>query len=629
MQVKDIWEEAKEAAGLCSDTIMYRTLTRAVELLANEGLFDPMIGTVDFYVEGGYYVALPRDVKTPIRVNINNNPSFVRSRLYEYQANTDGSNDEEELGWMWHDKGYSPIQDEQKLPSKLRYQVTDAADEGKTCTVIGTDSDGRRIKNVLVGTLADMEEGENTFQEILSVTREETVGEALLVAEDGAVARYYGDETHPEYRVIKLSQTGVAVRMIYRKHVFKLTSQEDIIPLHSAMAVIRAVEAVRLMLKSKYADAQAVLMEATRFLTKEQDTRDEAQTLAVNLEITNAINQNISTNEVLIVADIYDLACDILGPMGRQKVFDRINDAIEVLQNKSKWDSTTGWCDIWKDDHCPTNTTTNRCGDGYFVLPRYIRAIESLNFCGRPMIPRNRWYEFHVNGNGSMPRSSAGTWDDIGDTVIINSLRTLEGRIVPIKCIAVPEDARDDDLVIRIFGIERLEDDSEVEVWRDSEKGWLCPCKSSAFTLPEDAPNFVRFDRIKRNKQSKGFIRLIEDPDSDGDLLLGYWYPDELEPTYRLIKVPSCKSQKVRVRYRKRTAKISGLNDIINLRSRIALELALRAVAVRGKDLSLSVALETQAAQYLLDEQVASNPIQQGGLQIAPGSIAALTENIS
>jgi hypothetical protein len=632
MQVSDVWEEVKEAAGLCDETVLYRTLTRAVELLANEGLFDPLLGTVDMYVDGGYYIALPRDVKTPLRINIDNNPSFFRNRLYEFQANTNGTNEGEEVGWQWHERGYSPIQDELKLPSKLSYQVNSDADVGKTCKVTGTDADGRLFSEELIGALASPTESTRVFQEVRSVQREETEDEAFLVADTGAIGRYYADEIQPEYRVIKLSKTGVAVRMLYRKHVFKLKAQDDIIPLHSPMAVIRAVEAVRLMLKSRYVDAQAVLMEAIRSISKEQDTRDEGQNLALGLEVTNAINRNISTNEAMIVADFYDMASEILGPLGRQKLFDRINDGIEILQNKAKWDSTLGWCDIWKADHCLNDSNRrNGCGDGYFVLPRFVKAVEALNFCGQPMMPRNQWFEYHLNGTGSRDRSSSGTWDDVGNTCIINFLPIDPDTklTIPTQVLAVPEDSRDEDTVIRIYGFERKTDGTDVEVWRDGVKGWVCPCKTDeAYELPDGSPEFVKIDRIQREQSSNGFIRLIRSPIEDEDLLLGYWYPDELEPSYRLIKVPCCKSAKIRIRYRKRSGKISGLNDIVNIRSRVAIECILRSLAIRSSDIAAAGALEAQAAQYILEEQAASNPIQAGGLQFDPGTCPALTENI-
>ncbi len=521
MQVKDIWEEAKESSGICNETILYRTLTRAVELLANEGLFDPLLGTVDFFVEGGYYVALPRDVKTPIRINIDNNPSFTRSRLYEYQPNTDGSNDEEEVGWMWHEKGYSPIQDEKKLPSKLRYQVTSADDEGKTLTVLGTDEDGRQHREILVGALNDPDESQYAYHELKHVVREETTTEAWLLAETAPVGRYYPDETQPEYRVIKLSKTGVAVRMLYRKHTFKLTSQEDIIPLHSAMAVLRAVDAVRMMAKNKYAEAKESLTEAIKFITKEQDTRDEAQSLAVNLEITNTINRNISTNDVLIVADIYDKASDIIGPVGRAKLFDRITDAIELLSNKSKWNSVLGWVDVWKANNCESLYISNRrpglCkGHGFFVLPRYVKAVEALNWCGEPTIPRNQWFEYHLNGPGTQRRSDCGTWTDFGETCIINFLPLDPDtkRVVPTKIMAIPDNSLDEDHEIRVFGMERLSSGEEVEVWRDGIKGWLMPCKASTYQLPSDAPAFIHIETFRRSRNSTGFIRVLGFPQS-------------------------------------------------------------------------------------------------------------------
>lgn len=910
MRVKDIWDEVVEATGTCDEKVNFRAITRAVELLANRGLFDPLIATIDFTVDGGFLIALPRDVKTPIRLNINNNPAFSRSRIFEFAPNTNGTNDGPEIGWQWHERGYACIQDERKLPSPLRYKVEAEADNGKTLKVRGIDPEGYERSETLIGALADPTPSQFTYAEVRSVTREATIAEAYLLAETGNIARYYFDEEQPEYRVIKLAQTGVAVRMLYRRHVFEITSQDDIIPLHSAMAVIRAVDAVRLMMKKKYADATAALEEAAGIIGLEQSTRDDAELLSGTMELQSATNTNINTNDVLIVADIYDMAAEIIGPVGRAKLFDRITDAVNALANKSQWESTLGVVDVMRAQNCGEIVPAGkRCrGDGYFVLPRYVGAVLAANTNGEPGIPRNRWFEFHLNGTGETKFASCGTWDDAGDVVIINQFpRGERCRIVPTKVLAIPDNALDADKSITIFGLERLSDGREVEVWRNNKPGWVCPCKADDYQLPNDAPAFVKIDRIKRDatigfvrlvgfSEPKTFIALVGDigrdnsasngvaafikaqnpqdiillgdnnyeigsadtidanigkkfrtyifpwqgnstiaplalgetdatanhlwpvlgnhdwgnifpnnnglnsikaytdyftlpnngryytkvfgdvqvffldsdpnePDGNtigsvqyqwlrarvaestarwkvcvfhhtprsagiqhgsytpmrwdfadmgihavvaahnhnyerreeggvlyftagtgasnldgfqaspsqfslvriqtngalfmeatrnslkftfkntageildtreltnstpasGELLLGYWYPDELEPKYRMIKVPGCCSQRLRLRYRKRTNKVTSLHDVLNLRSRLALENMLRALANQPTDPMKAQGYEALALQYLAEEQLAQNPIVAGGLQFDPGTSPGFNDNV-
>jgi len=509
MQVSDIWEELVESTGSCDEAVNYRALTRAVELLANEGSFDPLIGTVDFIIDGGYLIALPRDVKTPLRLNINNNPSFARNRIFEFSPNAPGSVDGIEIGWQWHERGYSPIQDEVKLPSKLKYNLVSSDDIGKTLTIFGTDTAGRRRTETIIGALTDHIQSRYAYGEVLNVTREATTDEAYLVADTGNIARYYADEENPEYRVIKLSQTGVAIRMLYRKHVFRLKAQTDIIPLHSAMAVIRAVEAVRLMQKQKNDEAQPILAEAIRMIGKEQESRDEGTTLSGTLEVQTAINTNINTNDVLIVADIYDRASDILGGIGRAKVFDRITDAIEVLQNKTQWDSVLGNADICRAANMQSyEERGKRSAYGYFVMPRYVDTVLAVNLHNQPVVPRNQWFEFHLNGPGSGGWLGCGNWQDAGKVCIVNGLPRNGRKVTPVNVVAIPDNSLDDGKSVKVYGIERTISGREIEVYRNGERGWNCPCQSAGYSLPADAPDFVRIDRITR-EATVGFVRFV------------------------------------------------------------------------------------------------------------------------
>lgn len=858
MQVSDIYAELSEATGTCDEAVNFRAITRAIEMLANQGLFDPLIGTVNFTVNGTYYIALPRDVKTPIRLNIDTNPSFARSRIFEFSQNTDGSNDGPEIGWQWHDRGYSCIQNQISTiyPVKVAYGVFNQQDAGLTLKVSGLDQNSHEVSEVLVGQGAGPDHpaltySTNSYREIRSVTRQITSGDCVLLAQTGetTLARYYPDETNPQYRVIKLGKTNVSIRMLYRKNVFKITSQDDIIPLNSAMAVIQAVNAVRLMLKMKYEESAAAMAIAVGLITQEQQSRDENESISSSVEVQTATNNNINVNDVLIVADIYDMACEIFGSIGRHNVFDRITDAINILSNKSQWDCLLGTVDVYRSNNYPDPLATAPSNHfGYFALPRYVGAVLGVNVDGRAGIPRNRWFEFHLNGGGSWRMGcDGGAWDELGDVVIINQLprdRTTR-RVIPALLIATPENSLDEDLHIAIYGIERLDDGREVEVYRNGKPGWLCPCKVGQFHLPDGTPKFVRIDRVIKD-DSAGFIRLrivtqnyipdipevptqdtiiVEDdfdsltvslltagspsftyygqysyPDDGADPyvkfysdiglthlvaqgfppvpanlsassiltlpestirmsgfqnrsdplyfiltrtyivpsnpsvlqdsiaitppygiaftaghpqpaqsltiygstqfsgvqictlyldaahtiavgggvlpnvqivdpviafftitipdhttasfvitriyatgspevpavnmltgeILGYWYPDEIEPRYRLIRVGHncCKNGVVRIRYRKRTGKVSSMYDLLNLRSRVAMENMMRSIQMMASNPQGALALESMAVQYTEEEMLANNPIQAGTLQFDPGTSPGVEWNI-
>lgn len=522
MLVSEILDEVKEAVGKCDTAFALRTLTRAVQLLANKGLIDPLIGYFDFTVSDNYFVALPRDVKTPLRININKKPAFSRARLYEFHINSEGTTDADDLGLSWADRGYSPIQDEKKLPGALGYKVSHASDNGKTITVTGLDEAGRQQTETLTGNATTPVAGSVTFHKIERVVREATNYEAFLWCNGTNVcAQYYADETIPEYRVIKLSRTASHVRVMFRRKVYSVRTVDDFIPMHSEMAVIQACKAVRFLATDQNDKAAAALAMAEMFLKEEQSSREEHNAIAGGQEDQPAIDSAIFMRDGVVVGDVYDAASRIFGPVGRRALFDRITTAIELLSHKGQWDSRIGVVDVFTADntgavnyHTPLGQTWG-LGLGYYVLPRHVETPLAISYrCGQT-IPRNRWFEFHMNGDGAMSDfSSCGTWDDAGEVCLMRPL-PLDGAqepkdrsVEPTYLVAVPDDAQDNETEVRIYGFERDANDRDIEVWRNGERGWLCPCVKDSYDPGAGAPRWTAVERITKG-ESKSFIRLF------------------------------------------------------------------------------------------------------------------------
>lgn len=628
MRLIDVKEQIKEAVGACGDSsVIGRTVTTAVELLANKGLLDSLQGYLDI-VAAGRTIALPREVKVPIRININGNPSFSRSRMFEFSQATGGTIEGDEVGFAWADRHYAVIQDETKLPDKVSYLVTDADDAGKTCTIKGRTADGVIRTETLVGATSTPTESTYTYVDLIRVVREATESEAFLQTSEGACARYYADEEEPKYRVIKLSKVADSVRILYKKHVPTISDDQDEIPIDSRMAIIQMCKAVRLMSEDKWDEAAKAEDNAIRFLREEQDSRDLGVTTGLLFDSQRVANLNISTREMIIVADIYDEAAQIFeqGIIGQKTLFDKITTAIEVLANKAQWDSLVGYADIWKSDTTEEENYSGK-GNGFFVLPRDVERILALNVCGSPKEARNKWYEFHLNGSGERNYSSGCTWDDVGTVVTVNRLPIDPDtkKITPTTLYAQPASSEDDGTEVRIFGIEELSDGSWVEVYRDGVRGWLCPCVDGSESPGSNPPQFVRIDRITK-AESTGFISLFR---SD-DVLMGYWEPDELEPNYQMIKVNSGRERRIRIRYRRRWRKISSLYDPIFIRSRIAILNMLRALkAQEAGNTSGAIEMENLAVQYIKDEQRAMDPVGRSGLQINRATSPLVSFNIS
>lgn len=105
----------------------------------------------------------------------------------------------------------------------------------------------------------------------------------------------------------------------------------------------------------------------------------------------------------MIVNDVFDDCKKLIGKCSDQEVFDHITDAIEVLDNKSTWNASVGLVDICAMSDCKSLT-----------LPREVETPLAVNVGGQPRYFRNRWHEFHLNGEGSM-KNTPWTWDDSGD----------------------------------------------------------------------------------------------------------------------------------------------------------------------------------------------------------------------
>lgn len=640
MRVSDIIAEVAEAVGKCVDDAgLFKRITRGVELLANKQLVDPLLATYEFSTAEGYFVALPRDCKTVLKVNINDTPSFSRSRLFEFQLNTDGTVGEaEENGMSWRDWGYLPIQDEKKLPGVLTYKATNAADGGKTATVFGRDEDGREISETVTASSGTPTAGSLTFHKIHRVFREATAYECSLLANSEVVAQYYGDETEPEYRIIKLSKNPASVRVLYRKRVFALTTLDDFIPLDSQMAVVYAAKAAAYYAQDEDAKADAALARAVMFQEEEQRSRDEHNELAAASEIPTATDTIFSVRDGIVVGDVYDVAANVFGPVGRRKLLDHITTAFEVLRNKAHWDASLGWVDVYLPDNEGAVTHTSATGHGYFVLPRFVEAPISVNLIKQPMIPRNKWFEYHLNSFGERDTSPVGAWDDCGEVCITRPLALDPDedadvrRIKPVKVVAVPDDSADNETSVRIYGQERLADGRDVEVRRNNELGWLCPCVAGSYNPGADAPDFTAIDRIVTAEHT-GFIKLRVTAEVSAvwtlGVELGNWYPDETEPKYRMVKLPTSKARRIRVLYRKRATKFTSLLEPVQLRSRLAIESMLRSLKARETDLAAALQYEADAKRLLAEERINSGPSDTAVMQFDYSVMAGVTGQVA
>jgi hypothetical protein len=650
--VSDIIGEVEQVTGRCDTPYLFAILTRAVETLARKACatsvtFDPLQVYVDLPVQQDYYVFLPYQVEKPIKINLNGNPAFSHSDLYEFTQNGPGSADIE-AGWQWQDRLTSPIQRRFPRGGNLTLSAMSDSESDEDLTlqikVRYRDRSDHVITIPIAPSGTTVTQNPTAVYGVLEVVKPPTIGTVTLYAGPYVLAHYYPEVTLPEFSAIKLSQRAVSVRVLARRKTMKIQSLLDVIPLNSSQAVILQCQAIKFYDEVHYDLAMQAEQQAITYLNEEQAARNQYSAAAAASEVATALNLTIGQRDVVIVADIYDEACRIFGFIGRQKVMDRITSTMEILYNKCQyWDQLTGVVTMRAD------------GDYYIALPRYVDTILAMNVNRRIGAYKSPWFEFSYAGSGEFgdleqdetnwqpwpqlaatqgsttpftvgacgPSAVNGSnrlskgWEEVGTTPLAFRLKG------PSQLIGMPELAADNGTRLTIYGY----DDQDNPVL-DSRGEWGVdlPCYT---TSKPSRQIFSRIERITKDP-TYGFINLfalnpffqgeqggagvmppifpgappaVLGPGSQTEFLSLFW-PWDTEPQYRLIRTGvMCK--RVRIRYKKNWSKFTQLTDPIHCRAREAIILAMTAVATMrtgGSGTLASPFMPTAPVQIAMDQ---------------------------
>jgi hypothetical protein len=608
--VSDVIGQVGRVLGTCDNDYVMDVLTRAVELLANKPtktnvVWDPLICYVDLPIVNNYYVVLPPHVLKPIKININKQPAFTRNQFFEFSMNGPGTMDPES-GWSWQDRGWKPLQ---KLwptgGSQFFIDSTDAADTNTQVMVnaINEDQSTSWIQAV-VGFAGPKIYG------VLEVSKPVTKGTLQLYAAPfiltpSLVANWAPAVTYPQFEWIKLSQSGVSCKMLARRRTYKLTEPTDVIPLSNRQAIITACIAIKSYDTINWDDGATAEQNALRFLDEDQAARNLFQRVSNIAETSPTLNLTIGTRDAIIVADLYDSACDIFGPIGQQKIFDRMTEAIELLANMSNWDGLIGYVDIQTFDSF------------YVTLPQYVDQVLAINVNKSTGSFRNQWFEFHMNGLGQDndyadvvgSNRPCGGWEEVGEMPCAFPL------LAPSYLVAAPFSNVDNGTPIRVYGI----DINDLPIYGpDGNLGVTITCEQNGFDISSQNLPFKRIDRIVLGTP-QGFIQLFATDGTQYLQSLGVFWPNVAEPKFRVIKIGQ-KAVTVRMRYRKRLLKISSLTDPVHMRSRSAMLNAMRAIMTGIQDPNGAQVLLMAAKDMLNKEWRATHPNEELGIQI-DGSI--------
>ena len=592
--------------GTCDQDYIFDVLTRGVELLANKPTqtgvcWDPLMVYVDIPVVNGYYVCLPPHIEKPIKVNINKQPSFSRNQFFEFSLNGPGTIDPE-AGWQWQDKGWKCLQKPWPLSGNQFFlNSTDGHDTNTQVQLHVINQDGTTTWiNAPVGFAGPKIWG------VLEASKPVTLGSLQLysgpfITPTELRATWAPEILYPQFEWIKLSQTAVSCKILARRRTYLITQPTDVIPLSNRQAIITACTAIKAYDTLNWDDGSVAEQNALRFLEEDQAARNLYQRVSQAAETSPTLNLAINTRDAIIAGDLYDSACDIFGPIGQNKIFDRITEAVELLANLSNWDPLIGYVDIATFDSF------------YLTLPQYVDTVLAINVNKSRGIFRNQWHEFHLNGLGQDNDNAdsvgsnrpCGGWEEVGEMCCAFPL------ISPSYLVASPVSPIDNGTPVRAYGI----DPNDLPVYgTDGNPGALITCEQGSFDITGQQLPFKRVDRIVIGTP-QSFLQLFATDGAQYLQALGTFWPNIAEPRFRVIRVGQ-KAVTVRLRYKKRLVKITSLTDPIHLRSRSAMLNAMRAIQTAITDPSSAQVLMDSAKDLLNKEWRSTHPHEQLGIQI-------------
>jgi hypothetical protein len=561
-----------------------------------------MLIYVDIPIVQNYYVCLPPHVEKPIKVNINKQPSFTRNQFFEFSINGPGSADPES-GFSWQDRGWNCLQKPWPASGDYLFINTSNANDNNVEVLVNIINEDRSTQwlTVFVGQASTIkawgiqEVSKPVTQGTLQLYSGPYIIGSKLVASWGPTVLY------PQFEWIKLSQAGVSCKILARRRTYVISQPTDVIPLSNRQAVIVACIAIKAYDTLNWDDGATAEQNALRFLDEDQGARNLFQRVSNIAETMPTLNLTINTRDAIIVADLYDVACDIFGPIGRGQIFDRMTEAIELLANLSNWDPLIGYVDI------------NTYDSFYVTMPQYVDQVLAINVNHTTGGFRNQWHEFHMNGLGQDNDQAdavgsnrpCGGWEEVGEMPCAFPLAA------PSYLVAAPLNPGDNGTEVRVWGI----DINDLPIYgEDGNLGVTITCEQNSFDVTSQTLPFKRVDRIVIGAP-QGFIQLYATDGTQYLQNLGTFWPNVAEPKFRIIRIGQ-KAVTVRLRYRKRLVKITSLTDPVHMRSRTAMLNALRAIQTGATDPQGAEMLLQAAKAQLQREWRATHPHEQIGIQV-------------
>src|SRR6478736_4902015 len=280
---------------------------------------------------------------------------------------------------------------------------------------------------------------------------------------------------------------------------------------------------------------------------------------------------------------------EVLGSCDDGYVFARLTDAQKLVSNMGIMDPAIGEMSICTFDGCVT-------------LPNDVDTVLAVNQGGFPTLLRDQWFQYHANGPGTE------CWTPWNYTDILGQVSTYRDPSGPVALVADVESPKDSNKLLRVFGW----DENGKRIYTtnsagDLQDGFLVPTVYGFYQPSPDAPLVSRIDRIQK-EPTNGFIKLLAvNADGTPHTQIGYYRPEETNPTY--VRIKTAGKNWIKIKYRKRSFNITSVNDWINVDNREVLVLAVKAIQARRRNnLDLGSQLEAEASRILTKEVEAKRP---------------------
>jgi hypothetical protein len=275
MKVGEFYDDAKKIFGVSDKTVIYRRLTDAINLIANESDWDELLGYMTIAVDEDGLITLPYDVDKPLALNVDGFPTFPRSKWFEYHLNGPGAYSYMDFyKSMWDDKGLSPLVRKITTPFFPSISSTDSADNTLSIRIYGVDENENELMTgnekgllVQIGTTASVK-----AMDITRIDKPDTVG--VVSIKDGTVlyGEYQPFESEPMYKRIKVPAKST-ITMMYRRRLFEVKSDNDFIFINR-LSLLAACRSMKYRETERLDLAFAQQQDAIYLASKEQEKRD-------------------------------------------------------------------------------------------------------------------------------------------------------------------------------------------------------------------------------------------------------------------------------------------------------------------------------------------------------------------